>query len=620
MGALAELDASTAKALVGIGKVKFVPGTLLMLANFGSPLPMNVWEAEDEAHLLVLPNSDPMAEPLLGLVVCSNGGVKAFAEALDAEEDLVSGAAGDTLTTYLPVLGETAVFIDLPDNRVLISNSSVSTAMEFRRILGRWTPPVPPGNEVWLRVDGPNAMKSYGKTIESFLNILRMTYFDFGDQMVKLNNALEENKDNPRIRDDILKARELLTGLRKASVSCIGAVMDFLGSTGVWGMGLDFSGDNLRLTTSLSGGEDTYLSRNIEAAGDSGESDGYPFAQLLPRDAIVYSYFSNTNTFNKESLAFLHHLVEQLFSEAAPEIVDLHASLVEDYFKAGPLGHANGLFVLDDYGYVEPYYSRWNRPELVPPLIEKALASLVRLQEIGLEAMTYYYVEDAKDSIDSGNPDDVAWLEGIRESGFAVPLEPVVTRGAHGEGGKTKYMEIAFQCDLQQFFPPSERDDNNEFVTLVDYVLDHFRIIVATRDDVVIGTMLKGAEIGVDEWLDMLFSRFDQAGDDSFIVHLEKVESNQPRQDAFSMIRFSEFVVYTLLEEYGNTISEDPELEAALKRLAAEVDGEDTFMYGHGGVRDGAFTFALDFPAHTLNIFLKNYFRLEQAFAEAYGD
>lgn len=116
------------------------PGLLSMLAAVYLPLPLDAWDADEEAHVILLPDSTPRGAPQYVLVVAVES-FNAFVDTLAEREWLVGDPGADERFAALrPVVipgGRAMVVADLGNGRVALSD----TADRIQAALaGGWTP------------------------------------------------------------------------------------------------------------------------------------------------------------------------------------------------------------------------------------------------------------------------------------------------------------------------------------------------------------------------------------------------------------------------------------------------------------------------------------------------
>lgn len=596
---LSDMDDATTRATKNVPQAKYPAGAIKVFSAILSPLPFGAWKTEEEVHALFAIIDE---EPKMAIIV-SAGSLDDFAAAMDGrfEEDdfgnkVFLGRVKGSLKLAITALGGEKFFV----------TDDEEAYGALRPCLDEWYPSSPARSGGLLRIDFQAMLQEDDDLVKSILEELKEEYFDTSRVRESLADQIEEESDPDKLAT-LVKFESFLTGwqntgdLFETTTYALFTMIDMLG------LGFDFSGDQLELSFAISGVDNSILEEKISEAQALSPLP-FLFADKVPEDNNAYMAGTNTVNIDREALAFSQQILYELFEKAIPDIPGLFAMQSGDYLHAGLRECVSFVHALPDGGDVESFYSTWDNPDEVIPLIGKGCTTIVKLQEA---LLTVLNAEDVEHGMDDEDEDDLAWFENIKSDGFLAPIRPISRMEEYAPTGD-RYMHVRIRCDFEQFIPPSRRDDgSSDMAYLLADQLETFQLVVMQKDGVVIISSGLLPDVEPSALFDSLFAVWN--GDTpNFAEITETIEHAKPKQNDLAVLRPLDLIV-DQMKSHLPTFMEDEMSEEEMERLLDSLDSLDNGnapMFIYGGADESAFVQTLILPAKTVNIGMKNVFRV----------
>ncbi len=601
---LSDLDDSTTAATRGVRQASYPSGTIKMFASLLSPLPLGAWNENEDAHALFAVIDE---RPRWAVIVNADS-IEDFEDTMDGSYDedefgnkLFIGKAKSSRDKF--------IITDLGKGKFFVTGD-IDAYEALRPCLDDWFPSSPARSGCLLRIDFQSMARYCDEFVNAALTMIKHKYFDQPDLWEKLDEKKEEESDPDKLAE-LDKFEAFLIGWKNIGSILEQTVYAIFTMIDMIGMELDFAGDQLELSFAVSGVKNSILEEKVNLAQALGPLP-FLFADKVPDDAQAYMAGTDRVNFNKELIAFSRRILYELFEEAAPEIPELFDTLANDYLHAGLREFASFSHILPDGEDVESLYSTWDNPDEVLPLLEKSCASLVRLQEV---ILGFLHPEDfaVHTDMDDEDEDDIAWLDNIQSDGFLAPLRPVVRYDEYEPTGD-RYLHITLRSDFEQFIPPSRREDDTfDALYNMEYELQDFQIVAMQKDDLIHCTGGLLFEVSPTDVLDHIFSVWN--GDTpNFIENTALMNHNKPRQNSVAVLFLLDMIVSEAISWLPSVLEEELEEEQIEKLVdkLVSLDNENASLYVYDGAKEGALVQSLVLPAKTVNIGLKNYFRMER--------
>ncbi len=596
---LSDLDDSTAKATKNVRQANYPAGAIKVFSSILSPLPLGAWKTDEEAHALFAVLDE---EPKMAIIVSADS-LDDFAAAMDGRFDeddsgnkVFIGRVKGGLRLAITALGKGKFFVA----------DDEETYGALRPCLDDWYPSSPARSGGLLRIDFQTMMRECDDIIKTALEELKEEYFDTSRELESLADKKEGETDLDK-QATLAKFESFLTGwqnsgdLFEATAYALFTMIDMLG------IGFDFSGDQLELSFAVSGVDNSILEEKI-ARAEALPPLPFLFADKVPENSTAYMAGTNEVNIDMEAIVFLRQILYELFAEAIPDIPGLFDMQSEDYLHAGLRECVSFVHPLPGGGDVESLYSTWDNPDEVIPLIGKGCTSIVRLQDALLAVLD---AEDVESGMDDEDEDDLAWLENIKSDGFLAPIRPVARMEEYAPTGD-RYMHVSLRCDFEQFIPPSRRDDNSsDMAYMLEDQLEKFQLVAMEKDGVVIISSGVLPDVEPSDLFDSLFAVWN--GDAAnFAKTAASVDHAKPRQNDLAVFRPIDLIV-DQIKIHLPAFIEDELSEEEITHLIDSLDSLDNGyapMYMYGGADAGAFIQTLILPAKTVNIGVKNFFKV----------
>lgn len=596
---LSDMDDATTRATKNVPHAKYPAGAIKVFSAILSPLPFGAWKTEEEVHALFTIIDE---EPKMAIIVSADS-LDDFAAAMDGrfEEDdfgnkVFLGRVKGGFNLAITALGKGKFFV----------TDDEETYGALRPCLDDWYPSSPARSGGLLRIDFQATMREDDYLIRSIIEDIKEGYFLISHARESMAEQIEEESD-PEKKATLVQLESILSGWQntgdffEATTYALFTMIDMLG------IGFDFSGDQLELSFAISGVDNSILEDKI-AQAQALSPLPFLFVDKVPESSNAYMVGTNAVNIDREIIAFSRQIVHELFGKALPEIPGLFSMQAEDYLHARLRECVSFVHALPDGGDVESFYTTWDNPDEVIPLIGKGCTTIVRLQEA---LLTLLAVEDVAGGMDHEDEDDLAWYENIKSDGFLAPIRPIARMEEYAPTGD-RYQHVRLRCDFEQFIPPSRRDDDGaDMIYLLANQLEKFQLVMMQKDGMVIVSSGLLEDVEPPALFDSLFAVWN-GNTPNFAEIAKTIDHAKPKQTDLAVLRPLELIVDQMknhLPAYMEDEVSEEEKERLLESLGS-LDNQKAPMYMYGGADEGAFVQTLIIPASTVNIGMKNAFRV----------
>ncbi len=562
---IAMLDEYVVNATAGTPN-ELPPGLLSMLAAVYLPLPLDAWNADDEAHVVLMPAATPDAAPPFVLIVRIDS-FDAFVGTLGERDWLVGDPGNDNRFAALrPVVipgGRAMVVADLGEGRAALSD----TADRIEAALADGYVPVHAGDAdltVTLAVDA----ESESLVEKTAAYISRKT-----DEIVA---GISQNGIKPEVAKGIAQMMEkyaplLVAELEKAELIRIDLRVD---------------GDDIAIDTSALFADGS-LFREIADHAASAPALDIELAKRFPRSAASVALGIATEDLLPNARQRTIALNSDIYSMVWPAFKDKLAAIADAYFHNGPGQTAAATFIHDG---------------------RQASVSIIKADDP--EAMQKVFVDSLQElnnlwaaTID--NTDLTARFAGeLKNNGSQVywAYQPWFPKD-RGE---------AFQAFLDGIAA-----DNPEMRSLLRLNLD-FRIYLSQLDDGIVFAM---GDMRDDEFVALL-GGLNQAADEPLIATVSSqaiIPQLEPAQISVGVLDADALVRIMTDAVVRETDLTTPEGSVNPYRVAAETmryQDRGDVMGVAIGAEDGWLTMRFVVPADAVNTVIRDYNAFERVWEQ----